>query len=608
MDAERVPKRVTQVELSGPIASIGSPGTTMEPRSAILFGSRSCRMGEERPAGDVRFTGGTEAGRFVPACGHMGASAFTVEKESRVSKMDLNGQTKRAGKRPTAAAVVVLSGACVGLIGCEADSYMDPSVVGRWEHTPSKMPILDRIASIEDEKGDLVEYSDPTPEDLIPKPRTYRFGPGDTLAVTLYDWVQIGVPEVYEFTVDARGFIEVPQLGRVVVQGKTSEELVEELQRQMRRLIPSPLASVQAKSQRESTFNLIGAVTSPGPYFIPKADYRLLEAVHAGGRFDDQIREVYVIRQVPLYDIATPVAPESAGSRFPGAGAQDSATPPSSTPSGEPSPDLVDIIDQIAGPSKDAPDAPQPDGTQDSAPGIMSSARAGTVTAMAAQDAPKAVIDLPEDEPARPQAGSRGRNAAPMSGWVYLNGQWVQVRPSAASSSTQGDAESQQVMTQRVIRVPMDQLLAGRQSVNIVVLPGDVIRVPPTESGLVFVSGQVARPGSYGIPAGGLTLKQALTSAGGLGSLAIPERVDLIRRVSRNEEATIRLNGRAIFEATQPDLFLKPNDQINVGTNFWALPLAVVRGGFRASYGFGFLLDRNFGNDVFGAPPDNRGF
>jgi polysaccharide export outer membrane protein len=31
----------------------------------------------------------------------------------------------------------------------------------------------------------------------------------------------------------------------------------------------------------------------------------------------------------------------------------------------------------------------------------------------------------------------------------------------------------------------------------------------------------------------------------------------------------------------------------------------VFRNGFRVTYGFGFLLDRNFGNDVFGAPPIN---
>ena len=49
------------------------------------------------------------------------------------------------------------------------------------------------------------------------------------------------------------------------------------------------------------------------------------------------------------------------------------------------------------------------------------------------------------------------------------------------------------------------------------------------------------------------------------------------------------------------------DDLVNFGTSFWATPLAVIRGGFRMSYGFGFLLDRNFGNDVFGAPPSNVG-
>jgi len=76
--------------------------------------------------------------------------------------------------------------------------------------------------------------------------------------------------------------------------------------------------------------------------------------------------------------------------------------------------------------------------------------------------------------------------------------------------------------------------------------------------------------------------------------------------VGPDRQATIQLNYRAINEGTQPDIFLKPDDRINVGTNFWALPLAVVRNGFRASYGFGFFLDRNFGNDVFGAPPLRR--
>jgi protein involved in polysaccharide export with SLBB domain len=122
------------------------------------------------------------------------------------------------------------------------------------------------------------------------------------------------------------------------------------------------------------------------------------------------------------------------------------------------------------------------------------------------------------------------------------------------------------------------------------------------------MGGQVARPGVFTLdPLSELTLKRAMVAAGGLNAIGIPERVDLIRRVGEGRQAVVRLNARAIWEGTQPDLMLKPDDVLNFGTNFWATPLAVVRGGFRASYGFGFLLDRNFGNDVFGAPPSNVG-
>ena len=48
---------------------------------------------------------------------------------------------------------------------------------------------------------------------------------------------------------------------------------------------------------------------------------------------------------------------------------------------------------------------------------------------------------------------------------------------------------------------------------------------------------------------------------------------------------------------------MRSDDHIIIGTNFFATPLAVIRNGFRMTYGFGFLIDRNFGNDVFGPPP-----
>ena len=44
----------------------------------------------------------------------------------------------------------------------------------------------------------------------------------------------------------------------------------------------------------------------------------------------------------------------------------------------------------------------------------------------------------------------------------------------------------------------------------------------------------------------------------------------------------------------------KPDDQVQVGTHFVAPFIAAVRNGFRITYGFGFLYDRNY------APTNNN--
>jgi hypothetical protein len=92
----------------------------------------------------------------------------------------------------------------------------------------------------------------------------------------------------------------------------------------------------------------------------------------------------------------------------------------------------------------------------------------------------------------------------------------------------------------------------------------------------------------YALPGiGRLTLTRAIVAAGGLGGLAIPERVDLTRMIGSDRQATIMLDYRAIAEGTQPDVFLKRDDVINIGTNFWAFPLAVIRGGSGSTTGSG---------------------
>lgn len=476
----------------------------------------------------------------------------------------------------TAAALAGMAGLLTGLTGCEVNSYMDPAVIGGWQHTPTEMPILDRIAAIEGETGEYVEYSDPTPEDLIAQPQTYRIGPGDSLKITAYDLIEEGQPEEFEVVVDARGYVELAQLGRVALAGMTTDEARAAVEEAAKRFDTNPLVSVQAQSQRNQTFNLVGGVNSPGPYFIPKADYRLLEALTAGGRFDETIADIYVIRQVALSSIIKGESPAPVGTQ----------TTPSGNEPGASGKDLLDIIDSIA--PKDA----KPQGQ----PGAFASGdRRGSQP-----EPPAPAVDMVD--------GAPKQSTGAASNWVFLNGQWVQLAGKRPTGGGSTGPTADDLVTQRVIRVPLRPLLSGKQALNIVVRPGDVIRVPSPEAGNVYLGGQISRPGSFQLPANGkLTLGRAVIAAGGLAETAIPERVELTRMVGRDRQATIRVNLREISRGFQPDVYLKPDDQINFGTNFWALPLAVIRNGFRASYGFGFLLDRNFGSDVFGAPPTNVG-
>ena len=494
---------------------------------------------------------------------------------------------------------LILAGATAAVVGCSHhDSYLDPSVVGRWERTPTKVPILDRIAAIEDEAQQYVEVSDVTSADLLPETDVYRVGPGDFLSLTIWDLVVRGQPEVLPRGVDQNGYIEIPQLGRIFVSGLSESEVADAIAQRMNDLVDDPLVSVVVEQRRSQTFHLMGNVPEPGPYFIPSADYRLLEALVSAGGFPEFVGEVFIIRQVPLSAEASGLGPEAgaaAGRNRGNSRGNDGGVPPG----GE---DLIDIIDDLTAPGD----------LSVGSTGAVSFAQPGEGTG------PEPIIDLTTTPTSTSNTPREGSWNAPVSGdgrrWVFRAGSWIREAPAAPAADPVAPgredplADAAELITQRVMRVPIAPLVAGDARYNVIVRPGDIIRVPVGDRGNIYLDGEVARPGVYQLPQiGRLTLTRAITAAGGLGGLAIPERIDITRMVGPNQQATIMLDLRAISEGTQPDLFLKPDDRVNVGTNFWATPLAVIRGGFRATYGFGFLLDRNFGNDVFGAPPSNVG-
>jgi protein involved in polysaccharide export with SLBB domain len=487
--------------------------------------------------------------------------------------------------------VLALLGVSGLMFGCDANSFFDPSVVGGWKPTPVVMPILDRLSAIEDEPAEYVQTSPVLPGDLMPEVDQYRLGPGDVIDIKIRDYFVIGQEEMFERQIDQRGYIDIPRLPAIHAGGKTPTEIIKAVEDAIRtaQINDRPVVALDVKTQRKQTFSVLGAVQNPGTYFIPSPDYRLLEGLTAAGSINETIPFIYVVRQVPLTKAAAGEFPDAEANkkRIPGRPPSDNARPPEQGKEGE---DLNKVINDIL------EKKPEP-----KSPGIIGDESLATPARIALAEPPP--IDLPD--PNKPAAAP----GTPQSNWIYSDGKWVKVRPSIDGSSPAGGARAveQALVTQRVIKIPTGPLLAGAADVNVILRPGDVVRIPVPKSGLVYVTGQVVRPGPYQIPQDGrLTVLRALDAAGGLNNIAIPEKVEITRMVGNDRQATILLNVRAIAAFTQPDIYLKPDDRINVGTNFWAQPVAILRNGFRASYGFGFILDRNFQGDVFGPDIANQ--
>jgi hypothetical protein len=185
--------------------------------------------------------------------------------------------------------------------------------------------------------------------------------------------------------------------------------------------------------------------------------------------------------------------------------------------------------------------------------------------------------------------------AAPMNGTVSGMPPSMQAAPAVAPPApSDAYANAESLAGHRIIRIPIGPLRSGDPRYNIVIRPGDIINVPTIETGEFYIMGHVGRPGVYQLSGRKITLKMAVAASGNLDSLAIPRRCDLIRRIGNNQEAIVQVNLQAIFDGHQPDIFLKPNDVVNIGTDIVAPFLAVMRNAYRFSYGYGFVYDRNF--------------
>lgn len=544
--------------------------------------------------------------------------------------------------------------------GCETDSFLDPSRTGYFEFVPTTMPILKRLDVIETAVMDNAIVGPPEPEDLIPSVREYVLGPDDVLQIEIYELVTRNETEQFVRRIDPDGYIRIPVIGSVPAIGLTIDQLVERIKQKLidQNIIrTNPIVNITPEETRSYQYKVMGSVLRGGLFALNRTDLRLTDALAlAQGAFPTTqtiriVRTVQDLRYTPPdRDAATPTTPAPTPTAprpapFPATpqtpppdiealieqlnvkGAPAPSTPPGTPPSAPPAetPPSPPPAPEGAAPGASKPIEPP------ASPGALRDSRV-LVSAVAGQQQgtpidvdtlePVRIADMP---PVVDNARRQVTTAPPNDGTTFVfdqeRQQWVRVPagsvppagtaphgaltgPAAAGRNPPPPRYSGPPT--RVIEIPYLDLINGVPGLDVIIQPGDMINADSGDRGVVYIDGEVTRPGVYQLPEGGrLTVSRLVAAAGGLNQIAIPERCDLIRKVGEDKEATIRISVAAIRNRGEPDIYCKPDDHVIIGTNFWATPLAVFRNGFRVTYGFGFLLDRNFGNDVFGAPPVN---
>jgi polysaccharide export outer membrane protein len=438
---------------------------------------------------------------------------------------------------------------------------------------------------------------------MICCPTSWPIGsrPGDAVTVGIFELFRLGEWSTSTRRVDAGGYLRVQEIGEIMAAGLTAQQLEDRIADQLMQKVTTRRPQVDVVIEQAGAFrySIYGYVQNAGLFTLQNPDLHLIEALSLAGGVPISTERVYVIRQVTLSDEYRPIYDRNQE--------QPASMPGSNGPgsTSRPAANIDDLLKQL----DQKPQTPSP--------GMLQSQDPPPVDIDELQPVHTNVQQPPVDVDTFNRNPSQATQPEDEDQWIFVpeRNEWVRMRQSArpAAATRPGGGQSQgaapaqsQMVLERVIEVDYERLARGDSSQNIVVRPGDRIFVEGPANGYVYFDGEVSRPGVYNMPnQGTLTLSRLIAAAGGLNALAIPERVDMTRKVGRNREATVRLDLAAIRRRTEPDIVLKPDDSIIIGTSWAATPLAIIRNGFRATYGFGLVLDRNFGNDVFGAEPVN---
>jgi polysaccharide export outer membrane protein len=115
-----------------------------------------------------------------------------------------------------------------------------------------------------------------------------------------------------------------------------------------------------------------------------------------------------------------------------------------------------------------------------------------------------------------------------------------------------------------------DLLVNGNQTLNMPIMPNDVISVPVDREIRVFVMGRVTKPGAViSKLSEGVTLFQAIADAGGLAEGAKARAITITRKGKAGKEQKFKINLKDIIKGKKKDIMLQEGDVVYVPGSFW---------------------------------------
>ncbi|MGP9833537.1 polysaccharide export protein [Marinobacter sp. NSM] len=132
----------------------------------------------------------------------------------------------------------------------------------------------------------------PPPEEILldDSQYQYRIGIGDVLQITVWDHPELTIPAGGERSsqesgnvVNENGSIYYPYIGYVDVEGRTAQEVREEVSNRLSRFLENPQVDVSIAAFRSQRIYVSGAVETPGVYPLTNVPTRLVDAISQAG-------------------------------------------------------------------------------------------------------------------------------------------------------------------------------------------------------------------------------------------------------------------------------------------------------------------------------------